>query len=311
MAIDELGAIWEGTLEDIFPTRTADKGTVEAYNYNTRPQYTAKAKIAKPKAVIPVFPGTNCEYDTARILERVGGKAEIVTVANLTPAMLEDSIARMEKALQTAQMMIFPGGFSFGDEPEGSGKFIAAFMRNPILKERIHELLYKNDGLILGICNGFQALIKLGLVPYGKIVDTDITSPTLTFNRIGRHQSRYVTTRIASVNSPWLAGVDVGDLHNIPISHGEGRFVCSDEMLAQLAANGQIATQYVDFAGQPSMDIAFNPNGSNMAIEGILSPDGRVFGKMGHSERIGTHIAKNIPGEKDQKIFESGVKYFL
>ncbi|MBQ2432266.1 MAG: phosphoribosylformylglycinamidine synthase [Peptococcaceae bacterium] len=311
VAIDELGAIWEGTLEDIFPTRTADKGTVEAYSYNTRPQYTAKAKIAKPKAVIPVFPGTNCEYDTARILERVGGKAEIVTVANLTPAMLEDSIARMEKALQTAQMMIFPGGFSFGDEPEGSGKFIAAFMRNPILKERIHELLYKNDGLILGICNGFQALIKLGLVPYGKIVDTDITSPTLTFNRIGRHQSRYVTTRIASVNSPWLAGVEVGDLHNIPISHGEGRFVCSDEMLAQLAANGQIATQYVDFAGQPSMDIAFNPNGSNMAIEGILSPDGRVFGKMGHSERIGTHIAKNIPGEKDQKIFESGVKYFL
>lgn len=311
VSIDELSAIWEDTLEDIFPTRTADKGTVEAYSYNTRPQYTAKAKIAQPKAVIPVFPGTNCEYDTARILERVGGKAEIVNVANLTPAMLEDSIARMEKALQTAQMMIFPGGFSFGDEPEGSGKFIAAFMRNPILKERIHELLYKNDGLILGICNGFQALIKLGLVPYGKIVDTDTTSPTLTFNRIGRHQSRYVTTRIASVNSPWLAGVEVGDLHNIPISHGEGRFVCSDEMLAQLAANGQIATQYVDFAGQPSMDIAYNPNGSNMAIEGILSPDGRVFGKMGHSERIGTHIAKNIPGEKDQKIFESGVKYFL
>lgn len=311
VSIDTLTAIWEGTLEDIFPTRTADKGLVEAYSYDKRPSYTAKAKIAKPKAVIPVFPGTNCEYDTARILERVGGKAEIVNVANLTPAMLEDSIARMEKALQSAQMMIFPGGFSFGDEPEGSGKFIAAFMRNPILKERIHELLYKNDGLILGICNGFQALIKLGLVPYGKIVDTDATSPTLTFNRIGRHQSRYVTTRIASVNSPWLADLAVGELHTIPISHGEGRFVCSDEMLAQLAANGQIATQYVDFAGQPSMDIAYNPNGSTMAIEGILSPDGRVFGKMGHSERIGTHIAKNIPGEKDQKIFAAGVKYFL
>ncbi len=310
VSLDELTPIWEETLEDIFPTRTSDAGTVEAYSCTERPAYTAATKIARPKAVIPVFPGTNCEYDTARILERVGGQAEIVNVANLTPAMLEDSIARMEKALQTAQMMIFPGGFSFGDEPEGSGKFIAAFMRNPILTERIHELLYKNDGLILGICNGFQALIKLGLVPYGKIVDTDLTSPTLTFNRIGRHQSRYVTTRISSVKSPWLSQVEVGDMHTIPISHGEGRFVCSDEMLAQLAANGQIATQYVDFAGQPSMDIAHNPNGSNMAIEGILSPGGRVFGKMGHSERIGTHIAKNILGEKDQKIFAAGVKYF-
>ena len=310
VSLDELTPIWEGTLEDIFPTRTSDKGNVEAYSYTERPSYKAAAKIALPKAVIPVFPGTNCEYDTARILERVGGKAEIVNIANLTPAMLEDSIARMEKALADAQMMIFPGGFSFGDEPEGSGKFIAAFMRNPVLKERIHNLLYKNDGLILGICNGFQALIKLGLVPYGEIVDTDINSPTLTFNRIGRHQSRYVTTRIASVNSPWLAEVEVGDLHNIPISHGEGRFVCSDELLAKLAANGQIATQYVDFAGVPSMDIAHNPNGSNMAIEGILSPDGRVFGKMGHSERIGTHIAKNILGDKDQKIFAAGVKYF-
>ncbi len=311
VSLDDLTAVWEGTLEDIYPTRTSDKGTVDAYNYTTRPSYNAVNKISRPKAVIPVFPGTNCEYDTARILERVGGQAEIVNVANLTPAMLEDSIARMEKALQSAQMMIFPGGFSFGDEPEGSGKFIAAFMRNPILTERIHELLYKHDGLILGICNGFQALIKLGLVPYGKIVDTDASSPTLTFNRIGRHQSRYVTTRIASVNSPWLSLVNVGDTHTIPISHGEGRFVCSDELLAQLAANGQIATQYVDFAGQPSMDIAYNPNGSCMAIEGILSPDGRVFGKMGHSERIGTHIAKNILGEKDQRIFEAGVKYFL
>jgi len=310
VSLDELTAIWEGTLEEIYPTRTADHGLVQPYSYTERPSYQAKAKIARPKAVIPVFPGTNCEYDTARILERVGGQAEIVNVANLTPAMLEDSISRMEKALQDAQMMIFPGGFSFGDEPEGSGKFIAAFMRNPILKERIHQLLYQHDGLILGICNGFQALIKLGLVPYGKIVDTDATSPTLTFNRIGRHQSRYVTTRIASVKSPWLSLVEVGDLHTIPISHGEGRFVCSDTLLAQLAANGQIATQYVDFAGNPSMDIAYNPNGSCMAIEGILSPDGRVFGKMGHSERIGTHIAKNILGEKDQRIFEAGVQYF-
>lgn len=236
LSLEELSAIWEETLEDIYPTRTTDSGLVEAYSYTERPAYTSTAKIARPKAVIPVFPGTNCEYDTARILERVGGQAEIVNVANLTPAMLENSISRMEKALQTAQMMIFPGGFSFGDEPEGSGKFIAAFMRNPILKERIHELLYKHDGLILGICNGFQALIKLGLVPYGKIVDTDATSPTLTFNRIGRHQSRYVTTRIASVKSPWLSLVDVGDMHTIPISHGEGRFVLLRELLAQLAA---------------------------------------------------------------------------
>ena len=310
ISLDELTEAWEETLEDIFPTRTADKGLVDAYNYNERPNYKAVQKIARPKAVIPVFPGTNCEYDTARILERVGGKAEIVNIANLTPKMLEDSIARMEKALQDAQMMIFPGGFSFGDEPEGSGKFIAAFMRNPILTERVHELLYKHDGLILGICNGFQALIKLGLVPYGKIVDTDQNSPTLTFNNIGRHQSRYVTTRIASVKSPWLSEVNVGDMHTIPISHGEGRFVCPDSLLKQLAENGQIATQYVDFAGQPSMDIAYNPNGSNMAIEGILSPDGRVFGKMGHSERIGTDIAKNIPGTKDQKVFAAGVNYF-
>lgn len=310
VTLDELTAIWEGTLEDIYPTRTEDHGSVATYSCTERPNYQAVTKIARPKAVIPVFPGTNCEYDTARILERVGAEAEIINVANLKPAMLEDSIARMAKALQNAQMMIFPGGFSFGDEPEGSGKFIAAFMRNPILTERIHELLYQHDGLILGICNGFQALIKLGLVPYGKIMDTDASSPTLTFNRIGRHQSRYVTTRIASVKSPWLSLVETGDLHSIPISHGEGRFVCSDELLSKLAANGQIATQYVDFAGQPSMDIAHNPNGSCMAIEGILSPDGRVFGKMGHSERIGTQIAKNILGDKDQRIFAAGVKYF-
>jgi len=212
--------------------------------------------------------------------------------------------------MSDAQMMIFPGGFSFGDEPEGSGKYIAAFMRNPILAERIDQLLYKNDGLILGICNGFQALIKLGLVPYGKIVTATADCPTLTFNNIGRHQSRYVTTRIASVNSPWLSLAEVGDLHTIPISHGEGRFVCEEKLLAQLIANGQIATQYVDEAGRPSMDIAHNPNGSVMAVEGILSPDGRVFGKMGHSERIGTDIAKNIYGHKDQRIFEAGIRYF-
>ena len=310
LTIEELRAIWENVLEDIFPTLTADKGTAEAVSYANRPVYKPAVKVAKPKVVIPVFPGTNCEYDTARLVERSGGQAEVVVITNLTSTMLNDSVSRLEKAMSDAQMMIFPGGFSFGDEPEGSGKYIAAFMRNPILAERIDQLLYKNDGLILGICNGFQALIKLGLVPYGKIVTATADCPTLTFNNIGRHQSRYVTTRIASVNSPWLSLAEVGDLHTIPISHGEGRFVCEEKLLAQLIANGQIATQYVDEAGRPSMDIAHNPNGSVMAVEGILSPDGRVFGKMGHSERIGTDIAKNIYGHKDQRIFEAGIRYF-
>ncbi len=308
--LDALTAIWEATLEEVYPTRTEEHGKAELCSYPRRSAPRAAGKIVRPKAVIPVFPGTNCEYDTARILERCGGKAEILPVTNLTSALLEDSIQRMERALRDAQMLILPGGFSFGDEPEGSGKFIAAFLRNPLLKERIHELLYRHDGLILGICNGFQALIKLGLVPYGEIVETDENSPTLTFNRIGRHQSRYVTTRVASVHSPWLALCEVGEVHAVPVSHGEGRFVCSDALLAQLAQNGQIATQYVDPAGVPSMDIAYNPNGSRMAVEGILSPDGRVLGKMGHSERIGSFVAKNIPGEKDQKIFAAGVRYF-
>ena len=298
-------------MESTFPSQTADKGNVEPYNYVYTAGFKAAAKIAKPKAVIPVFPGTNCEYDTARQVRMAGGQAEVVVIANLTAQMLEDSIKRLHEALKDAQMLILPGGFSFGDEPEGSGKFISAFLRHEMLKEDIHNLLYKNDGLALGICNGFQALIKLGLVPFGEIVDTDAACPTLTFNNIARHQSRYVYTRIASNKSPWLSKCQVGDIHAIPISHGEGRFVCSAELLAKLAANGQIATQYVDFSGKPSLDIDFNPNGSVMAIEGILSPDGRVLGKMGHSERIGKNVAKNIYGAKDQQIFRSGVEYFL
>lgn len=311
VSLQELQTLWEGTLEDIFPTKVVTEGEVQKADYHARPMFKHKEiSIARPKAVIPVFPGTNCEYDAAQKVEAAGGQAEIVVIANLTAQMLKDSVERLAKALETAQMMILPGGFSFGDEPDGSGKFIATFMRNPLLSERIHELLYQHDGLVLGICNGFQALVKLGLLPYGKIVDTDAHCPTLTYNSIGRHQSRYVQTRIASVRSPWLAEVNVGDIHSIPVSHGEGRFVCESGLLKKLLDNGQIATQYVDFDGNPSMDIAYNPNGSVMAIEGILSPDGRVFGKMGHSERIGNHVAKNIPGAKDQRLFEAGVKYF-
>ncbi len=311
IALAEIEEVWASPLESIFPSKTADKGNVEKYNYVHLAPFKAGTKTAQPKAVIPVFPGTNCEYDTARQVRMAGGKAEVVVIANLTAPMLEDSIKRLHEALKDAQMLILPGGFSFGDEPEGSGKFISAFLRHELLKEDIHNLLYKNDGLALGICNGFQALIKLGLVPFGEIIATDANCPTLTFNNIARHQSRYVYTRIASNKSPWLSKCQVGDIHAVPISHGEGRFVCNDELLAKMAQNGQIATQYVDFNGQPSLDIDFNPNGSVMAIEGILSPDGRVLGKMGHSERIGKNVAKNIYGKKDQQIFRSGVEYFL
>lgn len=231
-------------------------------------------------------------------------------LANLTPEVLDESIHQMAKKIRQSQIIMIPGGFSGGDEPDGSAKFITAVFRNPAVSDAVTELLEKRDGLMLGICNGFQALIKLGLVPEGKIVDGREDSPTLTYNKIGRHASCLVRTGIASVKSPWLAGVEAGDVFTIPVSHGEGRFIASDEVLKQLAVNGQIATQYVDFDGTPSMDIAFNPNGSAMAIEGITSPDGRILGKMGHSERIGKNLYKNVAGEKDQKIFESGVNYF-
>ena len=267
-------------------------------------------KVAKPRVVIPAFPGTNCEMDSARAFRKAGAEADIHIIRNLTTAQLEDSIKELEQKIRTSQIIMIPGGFSGGDEPDGSAKFITAVFRNPGIKDAVAELLEKRDGLMLGICNGFQALIKLGLVPYGKITDGTENSPTLTYNRIGRHASCLVRTGVTSVKSPWLAGVSVGDVFTIPVSHGEGRFIASEEVLQQLAANGQIATQYVGFDGKPSMDIAFNPNGSAMAIEGITSPDGRVFGKMGHSERIGRDLYKNVLGEKDQKIFESGVKYF-
>lgn len=260
--------------------------------------------------LIPVFPGTNCEYDTARIFERCGAKAEVFVVRNQTSSQIEESIEAFSKLIAQSQMIMIPGGFSGGDEPEGSGKFITSFFRNPSIKENVHELLKNRDGLMLGICNGFQALIKLGLVPYGEIVDMEPDSPTLTFNTIGRHQSKMVHLRICSTKSPWLANLNVGDIHVVPISHGEGRFVADRKLIAKLEENGQIVSQYVDLNNDPTYDIRFNPNTSMMAIEGITSPDGRILGKMAHSERIGTNVTKNVPGYKDQMLFQSGVEYF-
>lgn len=315
-SVAEITAEWQEPVEGVFPVRTADFRNKKDTTAVSRSLYTDRnsagpaIKIARPKVVIPAFPGTNCEVDSARAFRKAGADAEIHIIRNLTTAQLEDSIRELEKKIRESQIIMIPGGFSGGDEPDGSAKFITAVFRNPAIKDAVTDLLENRDGLMLGICNGFQALIKLGLVPEGKIVDMTENSPTLTYNKIGRHASCLVRTGITSVKSPWLAGVEAGDVFTIPVSHGEGRFIADDETLARLAANGQIATQYVDFDGNPSMDIAFNPNGSVMAIEGITSPDGRVFGKMGHSERIGKNVYKNVTGEKDQKIFESGVKYF-
>ena len=309
--LDNLQRIWEGKLEPVFPCRIKTTDTTpQTYSSPNRIQLAASTKIAKPRVLIPVFPGTNCEYDTARAFEKAGAKPEVVVIRNLSAGDIEESVSYFERAVRRSEIIMIPGGFSGGDEPEGSGKFITAFFRNPKIKDAVHNLLKNRDGLMLGICNGFQALIKLGLVPYGEIIDMADDAPTLTFNTINRHQSMMVNTRIASNKSPWLYGCEVGDIHTVPISHGEGRFVAPASLIQQLANNGQIATQYVDLDGNPTMDIRYNPNTSIEAIEGITSPDGRVFGKMGHSERKGSYICKNVQGEKDQKIFESGVKYF-
>lgn len=312
VSLDALKEAFEGRLESVFPTRAAAGDVhLQAPAWTERNLSAPAVKTAKPLAVIPVFPGTNCEYDTAKAVENVGGAAEIVIIRNYSADVLARSAERLADAINRAQMVILPGGFSGGDEPDGSGKFIAAFLRNPAIRDSMHELLRRRDGLMLGICNGFQALIKLGLVPYGEIRDEMCAEdPTLTFNLIGRHDSRYVTTRVASVKSPWLRSCEVGDLHKIAISHGEGRLVAPQHVIDRLAANGQIAFQYTDLAGAPSMDIAYNPNGSMCAIEGITSPDGRVLGKMGHTERYSKYVGKNIYGEKYQPIFENGVKYF-
>ena len=310
-SIAELYALHTDVLEDVYPTKTKETGKeIPVFSHNEICGIAPAVKVAKPKVLIPVFPGTNCEYDSARAVMNAGGEAEIVVIRNLTADDVARSVETVAKKIEQSQMIFIPGGFSGGDEPDGSAKFITAFFRNPAIKEQVMRLLNDRDGLMCGICNGFQALIKLGLVPYGKIIDTDENCPTLTYNTIGRHQSRIVHTRIASNKSPWLSLMNVGDVVNVPISHGEGRFFASEELALELAKNGQIATQYVDLNGNPTMDAAFNPNGSLFAIEGITSPDGRVLGKMGHSERIGKGLYKNVPGEYDIRMFEAAVKYF-
>ena len=303
---------YESTLEPIFPTKAVEPtGEVKNINFIVNEHQKSSLSIVQPKVFIPAFPGTNCEYDSARAFEDAGAKASIKVFRNLSYANIEDSIETMVKEIESSQIVMIPGGFSAGDEPDGSAKFIATVFRNPRIAEAVNDLLTNRDGLMLGICNGFQALIKLGLVPYGEIKPvTAENAPTITYNNIGRHQAKVVTTRIASNKSPWLAGTQVGDLHSIPISHGEGKFVANKETFDQLVANGQIATQYVDLDGNATYNIDYNPNGSFYAVEGITSADGRILGKMGHSERIGKYTLKNIHGEKDQKIFESGVNYF-
>ncbi|MBQ3133196.1 MAG: phosphoribosylformylglycinamidine synthase [Clostridia bacterium] len=302
---------YEQKLEPVFPYRTIRTSPeIPAVRYEATERVAPKIGVAKPKVFIPVFPGTNCEYDTARAYEAAGAEAEILVLKNLSAATVEQSIAEAVRRIRESQIIAIPGGFSGGDEPDGSGKFITAFFRNPQMTEAVMDLLKNRDGLMCGICNGFQALVKLGLVPFGEIRDMDDTCPTLTFNTIGRHQSMLVNTRVASNKSPWLSRCQVDDVHTIAISHGEGRFVASDELLAQMIQNGQIATQYVDLSGQPTQEIRFNPNTSVAAIEGITSPDGRVFGKMGHSERRGDNLYKNVAGNKWQPIFEGAVDYF-
>ena len=310
-SIEELLALNEGVLAKVYPTKATEKEIeMPVFGHTGGCQLAPAVKVAKPKILIPVFPGTNCEYDSARAVERAGAEAEIFVVRNLTADDVSRSVEQFASKIAESQVVFIPGGFSGGDEPDGSAKFITAFFRNPAIKEQVTKLLDDRDGLMLGICNGFQALIKLGLVPYGKIIDADDTCPTLTYNTIARHQSMMVRTRICTNKSPWLAGTEVGEIYTVPISHGEGRFFASEDLALQLAANGQIATQYVDLEGNPTMDTAFNPNGSLFAIEGITSPDGRVLGKMGHSERWQHGIYRNVPGEYDMKLFESAVKYF-
>ena len=313
---------WQQPLEKVYKTDVPEdeikdlrspkleKELLNLKSCSREKSFNSKIQIARPKVFIPVFPGTNCEYDTARQFREAGADIETFIFKNLEPEQIEKSIAEMTAKIEQSQIIAIPGGFSAGDEPDGSGKFIATVFRNPEIKEAVMSLLNNRDGLMLGICNGFQALVKLGLLPYGEIRELSEDSPTLTYNTIGRHVSQMVNTRIVSNNSPWLSNLKVGDIHSIPVSHGEGRFVASPEMIRELEKNGQIVTQYVDLKGKPTMEIPYNPNGSLAAVEGICSPDGRVLGKMGHSERIGRNVAKNIIGKKDQMLFKAGVDYF-
>ncbi len=311
VCMDKLLETYENKLESVYPCNIKQgKGEIEKFEYKAASRVAPKVGIARPKALIPVFPGTNCEYDSAKALMDGGCDAEIFVINNLTSKGISDSVEAFANKLKNAQIVFIPGGFSGGDEPDGSGKFITAFFRNGAIKEQVNELLKNRDGLMLGICNGFQAIIKLGLVPYGEIIDTDENCPTLTFNTIARHQSKIVRTRICSNKSPWLARTNVGEVYNVPISHGEGRFIASDELIKKLAENGQIATQYVDLSGNPTSDVAFNPNNSCYAIEGITSPDGRVLGKMGHSERYDKGLYKNVPGNYETQLFASAADYY-
>ena len=309
---DDLIDEWTSKLEKVFPTdsKKSAKMPIEVPLCKERSIFVAKNKVAKPKVFIPAFPGTNCEVDTARAFQKAGADTSILVVNNLTPQDINETIDKMVAEIESSQIVMLPGGFSGGDEPEGSGKFIATTFRNPKVSEAVTKLLNCRDGLMLGICNGFQALIKLGLVPYGEITEIKEDDPTLTFNTIGRHISSMAYTRVTSTKSPWFSSVNAGDMFAVPISHGEGRFVANDEVIKKLAANGQIATQYVNLDGEVTADMPFNPNGSVCAVEGITSPDGRVLGKMGHCERKGVNLYGNVPFDKDMKIFESGVAYF-
>ena len=310
--LDALYALYAKKLEPVFPTLTpTPRILIPTIDYKGACELTSSAvKTARPKVLIPVFPGTNCEYDTAKVFEKAGAEADIFVINNLTAAGISRSVENFAKKIGESNIVFIPGGFSGGDEPDGSGKFITAFFRNEAVKEAVEELLGRRDGLMGGICNGFQALVKLGLVPYGKIVDMTEEMPTLTFNNIGRHQSRLVNARVASNKSPWFKNTAVGEIYTVAVSHGEGKFVAAGDELDTMFKNGQIATQYVDFNGSATLDVDFNPNGSFHAVEGITSPDGRVFGKMGHSERIGKGLYKNVSGKYDMKLFESAVEYF-
>jgi phosphoribosylformylglycinamidine synthase len=310
ISLEKLQHAWEQTLEPVYPSLIEQSGTTESFTYSKGIAIKPQGRVAAPRFVIPVFPGTNSEYDTTRAIEKAGGRAEVLVVRNISAKDIAESVRALAAAIDSAQIIVIPGGFSGGDEPDGSGKFITAFFRNAAISSAVADLLQKRDGLMCGICNGFQALIKLGLVPYGEIRDMDESSPTLTFNKIGRHQSTLVRTRICSKKSPWLSHLELGGDYLVPISHGEGRFIASGEIVAKLAANGQIATQYVDLNGEPTQDIRFNPNGSDFSIEGVTSPDGRVFGRMGHNERYDDGLFKNVPGTRKMDIFAGAVGYF-
>ena len=308
----ELEKLYENKLAFVFPYfDDKEQEKPEKISYHTDTKLHASYTVEKPHVLIPVFPGTNCEWDTAKAFEKYGAEAEIFIIRNRTSEEIAESAEKFAEAIRNSQIIMIPGGFSGGDEPEGSGKFITAFFRNPQIRDAVEDLLDNREGLMCGICNGFQALIKLGLVPYGKIIDTDENCPTLTFNTIGRHQSMIVRTRVASNKSPWLRYAQTGEIHTVAISHGEGRFVAPESVIRELIDNGQIATQYVDLDNDPAMDLRFNPNGSYYAIEGITSEDGRIFGKMGHSERSGKNLYRNIPDQNPQDlIFKGAVDYF-